>query len=102
MTFLEKLQSHKGGLIHIKSQLCWYGGRGWDGSPGRICLVLDAAAADPLVDEVSAAATATAATAASLRDMLRADVVTALLLIDGCPQWVWMSREDVEAIDETR
>ena len=31
MTFLEALQSHRGGLVRIKTQLYWYGGRGWDG-----------------------------------------------------------------------
>ena len=43
MTFLEMLQSHKGSLIRLKTELFWYGGRGWDKSPGRICLLLDAA-----------------------------------------------------------
>ena len=44
MTFLEVLQSHKGGLLRIKSELYWYGGRGFDGYPGRVCLILDGAA----------------------------------------------------------
>ena len=52
MTLLEGLQSHRGGLLRIKSELYWYGGRGFDGSPGRVCLILD-------VDEALAVAVAT-------------------------------------------
>ena len=91
MTFLEQLQSHKGGLLYLKTELYWYGGRGYDRSPDRICLILDATAA------VSAAA---------LR-VDRDDAVTpaaeypdpdALLLIDGSPHWVWVAAEDVELL----
>ena len=75
MTFLEELQAHTGGLLRLKTQLYWYGGRGPDGSPGQVCLLLDAAARY-------------GAHAAG----------AALLLIDGCPQWVWVCQEDVELI----
>ena len=86
MTLLERLQSHRGGLLHIKSELFWYGGRGFDGAPGRVCLILDAAA-------VAAAPAAAAAIWGS------ADVGGAvLLLIDGAPHWIWVSQEDVELI----
>ena len=44
MTLLEQLQAHKGGLIQLKTQLYWYDGRGWDGDPARVCLLLDATA----------------------------------------------------------
>ena len=71
MTLLDKLQAHKGGLIHIKSQLYWYGCGGWDNNPGRICLILD---------------TTTTAVAA------------AFLLIDGQPHWVWVAEEDIELL----
>ena len=87
-TFLEELQSHRGSLIRIKSELYWYGGRGWDGSPVRVCLVLDA----------SAAARTAGTAATSLRDMRRSDMDAALLLIDDRPQWICVSREDVELI----
>ena len=83
MTFLEQLQSHRGGLIRLK-ELYWYGGRGFDGSPGRICLVLDAVPA--------AAAEAAATTAAA------AGQAAALLLIDGAPHWVWLAEADVEIV----
>ena len=43
MDFLQTLKAQVGGLLHIKSELYWYGGRGWDGAPGRVCLLLDAA-----------------------------------------------------------
>lgn len=58
MTFLKQIQAHKCGLIRLKTGLYWYD-RGYDGHPGRICLVLDAA------EDVRAdAATPTVATAA--------------------------------------
>jgi len=79
MTFLEQLQAHKGGLIQLKSQLYWYGGRGYDGNPGRVCLILDAAAS---------AATNT----------VTATVAVAYLLLDGSPQWVWVAKEDMELL----
>ena len=85
MTFLEELQSHRGGILRIKGQLYWYCGRGLDGSPGRICLVLDAAL--------------TGAHAAFAHGAPRSPAgLAVLLLIDGCPQWVWIGPEDVELI----
>ena len=86
MTLLEGLQSHRGGLLRIKSELYWYGGRGFDGSPGRVCLILDAAYAS------CAAAITASARAADL------PLAAVLLLIDGCPHWVWVSQEDVELL----
>ena len=86
MTLLERLQSHKGGLIRLKTALYWYDGLGWDGSPGRVCLILDAAYAS------CAAAITASARAADL------PLAAVLLLIDGCPHWVWVSQEDVELL----
>jgi hypothetical protein len=96
MTFLEELTAHKGGLVCLKSELFWYGGRGWDGTRGRVCLLMDsaarsAAAAGPRI----AAAAVTDATARSRGP--RADYST-LLLIDGCPHWVWVSSDDLELL----
>ena len=85
MTFLEELQSHRGGILRIKSELFWYGGRGWDGAPGRVCLLLDAALAG---DHVPAARGGTDRFAA----------LVGLLLIDGAPHWVWVGPEDVEIL----
>ena len=86
MTLLEQLQSHAGGLVKIKTQLFWYGGRGWDGTPDRICLILDTAAAPSDAASRSAASIGGGAAAA------------ALLLIDGAPHWVWVAQEDVELL----
>jgi hypothetical protein len=91
MTFLKQLQSHRGGLIRLR-KLYWYGGRGWDRSPGRICLVLDAAG-PRRARAVTLAALAAAGFAA---DPDAAAV--ALLLIDGGPQWVWVAQADVELL----
>ena len=86
MTLLEQLQAHKGGLIQLKTQLYWYDGRGYDGTSGRICLILDA--------------TASAASAAATADKLRTATAAAaaFLLIDGQPQWIWVAKEDVELL----
>lgn len=86
MTFLEQLQAHKGGLIQLKSQLYWYGGRGYDGNPGRVCLILDSASA---------------ATVAGAKPTARACSIAgavAYLLLDGSPQWVWVAKEDMELL----
>lgn len=85
MTFLEQLQTRKGGLIQIKSQLYWYGGRGSDGTPGRVCLILDAS---------TAALHRQVINAVSKAGSIAYDVV--LLLIDGQSQWVLVAERDVE------
>jgi len=83
MTFLEQLRSHKGGLIHLKSQLYWYEGHRWDNNPGRICLILDAAAAPPAIPAACTAAT---------------DATAAYFLIDGQTAWIWLAEEDIELL----
>lgn len=87
MTLLERLQSRKGSLTKLKTELFWYGGRGWDGNPGRVCLLLDAAAYRVAYGStVLQAHTGTTHTAVA---------ATAYLLIDGSPRWVWVAEEDV-------
>jgi hypothetical protein len=88
MTFLEQLQAHKGGLLHLKTQLYWREGRRWDNNPGRVCLILDAArksAVDGAADGAHRSATP-------------ADYVAAHLLIDGGAQWIWVAEEDIELL----
>jgi len=87
MTFLKQLQSHRGGLIRLRT-LYWYGGRGWDGVHDRVCLLLDSAAA---------AGAATATTGVTARSDAEAQAI-ALLLIDGRPQWIWVAHKDVELL----
>jgi hypothetical protein len=92
MTLCEKLVAHKGGLVLLKTELFWYGGRGWDGTRGRVCLLMDSA--------VPGAARAPPRGTARLTQLLarhRADAAT-LLLIDGCPHWVWVSSDDLELL----
>jgi hypothetical protein len=102
MTLLEELTAHKGRLILLKTELFWYGGRGWDGVHDRICLLMDARDADGdgylplLLDAASAIATAAAREARTARAE-RAGAV-ALLLIDGRPHWVWVSSDDLELL----
>ena len=96
MTFLETLQAHKGGLIRLKAELYWYDGRGYDGTPGRICLLLDTAAtSSTMLDAAAARRTAARITGADVSS----DVgVEAYLLIDGSPQWVWVSDRAIEIL----
>ena len=91
MDFLQTLRAHTGGLIRIKSELFWYGGRGWDGIPDRICLVLDATALAGVTRGARAAHCRVTGRDSDLD-------VAVLLLIDCRPQWVWVTREDVELI----
>jgi hypothetical protein len=94
MTLLEELTAHKGGLILLKTELFWYGGRGWDGCPGRVCLLMDSALTYD-------GATATATAAVILVDPDGADGfgdAVACLLIDGRPRWVWIAPADVELL----
>ena len=101
MDFLQTLEAHRGGLLHIKSELFWYGERGWDGARGRICLLLDADPAPATAVLVLAAlrTTAPADTLAGRLAIRLADAAVAvLLLIDGAPHWVWVCQEDVEIL----
>ena len=88
MTLLETLRAQVGGLLRLKSSRFWYGGRGWDGTPDRICLLLDAA------DEVGGPVAVHVDHDRHRRPRLHG----ALLLIDGCPHWIWVAREDVEIV----
>ena len=90
MTFLEALRAHTGGLIRLKTDLFWYGCRGLDGSPGRICLILDAS---PRGDHSPEAITTSATLSAFAHSAL-----ASLLLIDSTPQWIWVAQEDVELL----
>ena len=96
MDFLQELGSHRGGLLLLKTELFWYGGRGWDGVHDRVCLLMDSAPAeDADKDTVIVLDAAPAAHAAGAAyDYAGA----ALLLIDGCPHWVWVSSDDLELL----
>ena len=88
MTFLEELQAHRGGLLRIKSELYWYGGRGWDGARGRVCLLLDATATSTSGPRPSSVTVG----------VVDGEPHAVLLLIDGAPHWIWVANEDVELI----
>jgi hypothetical protein len=92
MTFLDKLCAHKGGLIQLETDLYWYGGRGYDGNPGRVCLLLDATAVG---DQPTSAG---ARTRHAQRRHRRDPAACANLLIDGTSQWVWINEKDVELL----
>lgn len=90
MTFLEKLLSHRGGLIRLKTGLYWYDGRGWDGSPGRVCLLLD------FTPTIAIPAVPTAWVTNSLVGVEPDAAVH--LLIDGQNHWVWVMEKDMELL----
>jgi len=92
VTFLEELTAHKGGLLLLKSELWWHGGRGYDGITGRVCLLMDAAEAPlPCHHRMPPARSLLAATFTD-------NSPAALLLVDGALYWVWVAQEDVELL----
>jgi len=91
MSFLQQLQAHHGGLIRFKTQICWYGGRGLDGKPGRVCLILDATRD---LTAIRSARTAGYTESANYTP----NATTVKLLIDGVPRWIWLADEDVEIL----
>jgi len=100
MTLLEKLQAHRGGLVRLPTPLFWRGGRGWDSTPERLCLLLDAV---PITADVARRADGLGeAFIAAAAEQARIASSAALLLIDGHPRWVRVAAADVELISETR
>jgi hypothetical protein len=95
MTFLEQLQAHKGGLVQLKTELYWYAQGRYDGNPGRVCLILDAASDDAAQ---AAGAAAVGYRSAGSDGVARATIAAAFLLIDGRPQWIWIVEKDVELL----
>lgn len=94
MTLLEKLQSHKGGLVMLRSELYWYDsplGKEWDGVRGRICLLLDVRPAEDVRFRLDAQQAQIHGTRLRL---------AAQLLIDGVPRWSWIAEDGAEVIDE--
>jgi len=87
MDFLQELGSHRGGLLLLKTQLWWRGGRGWDGIRGRVCLLMDAR-----VRALGAAAHGCVAVVTG------SPQASALLLVDGALVWVWVAQADVELL----
>jgi hypothetical protein len=104
MTLPEKFKAHIGGLVHLKTQLCWHDGRGWDKNPDRVCLIVEA----PVKMKyrhftTSNASTLHGNTVAPLQRQHR-DVAFSssgaltLLLIDGSQSWIWVCEADVELL----
>jgi len=98
VTFLDNLQSHKGGLIKLKTQLYWNDGRGWDNNPGRICLLLDAEAVTTFTGTAAAAGITVSTVTASAAVPDYARIAAALLLVDGAPHWIWVGADDLELL----
>jgi hypothetical protein len=97
MNFLKKLKSHKGGLIRLKTELFWYGKRGWDNNPERISLILDAVSAEAFRERGMYVAAAAAAAAES-GPLPSGDKAAVHLLIDGSHEWIWAIERDLELI----
>ncbi len=92
MVLLEQLRIHVGGLVLLKTELFWYGDRGWDRITDRTVLLMDSVLTYDGAPWVLAARTR------------YADVDhdgfgdAACLLIDGRPHWVWIAPADVELL----
>ena len=91
MTFLDKLKSHIGGLIRIKTELYWYKDRAYDNISNRICLLVDV---NTNFDERNGATGS-----AWLRDRQGGGSAVALVMIDSGLQLIWMSNDDVELVE---
>ena len=104
MTFLEQLQSHVGGLIHLKTELYWYHNGRWDEIPDQTCLIFDATACVPALYNIAVARTFYAGPHGmhdgpdGARAKRIAKTVAAYLLIKGSPQWIWVAESDVELL----
>ena len=93
MTFLDKLQVHKGGLLHLKCQLYWYDRGDLDGVEERHCILLDAPAKSIPAIEDAVTPTVELYNANELKK-----TAVILLLVDGKPQWIWVAEKDIELI----
>ena len=105
MVLLEQLRIHVGGIVLLRDELYWYGGRGWDGCPGRICLLMDSAPATDRAELLGLGAVFCAekhfeagARTAATHAAARSAAAAALLLLDGCPCWVWIGPDDLELL----
>ncbi len=85
MTFFERLKAGTGELLQLKGALYWRD-RGWEVETDRTCLLLDAAHTDQGIVWNAWSRIA------HFRPWGRR---YALLLIDGSPQWICLSREDI-------
>ena len=93
MIFLDRLLSHKGGLIRLKTELYWYGGRGYDGNPGRICLLFNAAKRFKDAHTIGG----TPVSCSTVNCEVRKPIL-AYVLLYGSPCWVWIVEQDVEIL----
>ena len=95
VTFIKTLQSYRGGLARIKTQIFWYNGVGWEETPGRVCLILDVlergARPGCWWRPRAAGCSASSWNVAESEELV-------LLLIDELPKWVWLSEDDIEFI----
>jgi hypothetical protein len=97
MTLFDRLQSHKGSLIHIKTHLYWNNSIAkYDNYLDRICLILDVSQAKNISAE-----TCTNIDSLSTMSTLREDSASICILLNNKPMWVWVADTDVEVINET-
>ena len=87
MTFTEQLMARKGGLLRLKSEILWLGGRGWDDNPGRVCLLVDF--------EIDSYKNSDGGVYGALRAGPHPHNVVALL-IDESLRWIRVAETDVE------
>ena len=90
MTFLERLQAHKGSLICLKTGLRWRQTLGGGDKHPRVCLLLDVEVTSLGLGHRHAGWTH------SVLASTGCSVTKVYLLIDGVPKWIWVAEEDIE------
>jgi hypothetical protein len=100
MAFLETLHANLGCLLRLKSELYWYGGRGWDGNSDRICLILNVSGATVAAGRIAEAVAVARFDPLDIVSWSPSPNQTAvvLLIIDGSPKWVCVNEKTCELL----
>jgi hypothetical protein len=110
MIFLDRLRSHIGGLVCVTNEFYWYDSRTWDGVKKRVCMLLDFLEPHPNKGDGSEKwhKVVVDADANPSRPVILEDCnyeqdtdgdIAILLLVDGAPKWVWISKNIVEFVE---
>ena len=84
---VEELRNHIGDLIRIKTELYWYGGRGWDEDAEKLCILLNSKSLSSPEGGRCAATCAVPSPQYALQ-----------LLIESEIQWVWACDNSFEIV----
>lgn len=105
MTFHDQLKAHIGCLIYVTNKFYWYSLNSWDDVKERVCMLLDfvsddqVASADWKKIAVEADATPSRPGVDYDDDQDTTCDIAALLLVDGAPKWIWISKNVIKFIE---